>query len=821
MEHASADFSLGRPMRLMPQQTSGDEGDDAEKLSMTSTRWATGNSTTHAATTVSSNVNIIQLNLQHNKAATAVLRQQLEKLDNAVALIQEPWVRGNSILGLNVKNGTTYRGSVDEHSRTCIVVKGLPAYNLPQLGSKDITVVCITYCYKTLTYDVLVASVYMPIDMELPFKELDTIIRYSENTGIPLLLASDTNAHHPLWGCQEYNQRGSKLSEYLATTELEIVNRGCEYTFCSGNKRSIIDITVTTRSLLPFLHDWHVENQDTMSDHRQISFYIWHDKPVSKRIRNRRNTNWTIYETELEGKVGMWFGRIDNPKDIETELTKVSSAIIQSFEKACPERKIGKRNRVPWWNHELKTLRKKANKAFHTAYRTREQKDWDKHKEARRAFKRVLRKSKRESWHDFCTNLEKVHESARLYKLLGKSRDAQMGMLRLQNGEWTKTPEEAYEYLLDVHFPGCTTDKSVRTSNTEFGKKKWIPSTNWIIASEIVTEDRIKWAFDTMSPYKSPGEDGIFPALLQKGSKHILHVICQIYRASIACCYIPTAWRVARVTFLPKPGKTDYTGPKSFRPISLTSFLLKGLEKLVDRYLRDGPMAVLPMHPRQHAYQAGKSTESALHQLVGRIEKALDAKEFALGIFFDIEGAFDNTPCNAVRTALEEWKIHRAVKNWIITLIQRRTVCVKNEYTYITVTTKQGLPQGGGLSPTLWSAVADSLLKWLSKQGVYAQGYADDGVILIIGKIISTLCDIAQRILKGIEKWCQNRSLSVNPAKSEMVLFTRRYKLDGFKPIRFYNQELVITKQVKYLGIIWTPGPAGNHISTQSVRKQF
>jgi len=47
----------------------------------------------------------------------------------------------------------------------------------------------------------------------------------------------------------------------------------------------------------------------------------------------------------------------------------------------------------------------------------------------------------------------------------------------------------------------------------------------------------------------------------------------------------------------------------------------------------------------------------------------------------------------------------------------------------------------------LSSAVADSLLKWLSKQGVYSQGYADDGVVLIIGKIMSTLCDIAQRIL--------------------------------------------------------------------------
>ena len=199
------------------------------------------------------------------------------------------------------------------------------------------------------------------------------------------------------------------------------------------------------------------------------------------------------------------------------------------------------------------------------------------------------------------------------------------------------------------------------------------------------------------------------------------------------------------------------------------------------------------MHPRQHAYRAGKLTESALHQLVGRIEKALDAKEYALGIFFNIEGAFDNTPMTATATALDDWKIHRSVKNWIRTLIGRKQVCVKTEHILITATTNRGLPQGGGLSPTLWSAVADSLVKWLSKQGVLVQGYDDDGVILIIGR------EIAQRILRGIEKWCQSWSLAVNPGKSEMVLFTRRYKIEGFKTINFYNQELVHTGQVKYL----------------------
>jgi len=68
-------------------------------------------------------------------------------------------------------------------------------------------------------------------------------------------------------------------------------------------------------------------------------------------------------------------------------------------------------------------------------------------------------------------------------------------------------------------------------------------------------------------------------------------------------------------------------------------------------------MVTLPIHPRQHAYQAGKSTESALHQLVGRTQRALDAKEYTLGVFFDIEGAFGNTTMDSIKTALDDCKI--------------------------------------------------------------------------------------------------------------------------------------------------------------------
>jgi ribonuclease HI len=191
-----------------------------------------------------------------------------------------------------------------------------------------------------------------------------------------------------------------------------------------------------------------------------------------------------------------------------------------------------------------------------------------------------------------------------------------------------------------------------------------------------------------------------------------------------------------------------------------------------------------------------------LHQLVGRIEKALDAKQYALGVFFDIEGAFDNTSPMAVKQTLRERGIHKSLIDWIVLLISMRTVTVRTDLTNIMALVRRGLPQGGGLSPTLWSLIADSLLKWLTQQGIFAQGYADDGVALVVGNILSTICDIMQGILNGVERWCQQMQLSINPEKTEFILFTRRYKPDDVKDIKFYGKSLMLTKQVKYLGVL-------------------
>jgi transcription initiation factor TFIIIB Brf1 subunit/transcription initiation factor TFIIB len=90
------------------------------------------------------------------------------------------------------------------------------------------------------------------------------------------------------------------------------------------------------------------------------------------------------------------------------------------------------------------------------------------------------------------------------------------------------------------------------------------------------------------------------------------------------------AWWQVTVTVIPKPGKLDYTEAKAYRPISLSSFLLKTMEKLVDRHIRENALRIYPLHRNRHAYQRGKSIETVLHNVVTHAEYAVDHKDIAL-----------------------------------------------------------------------------------------------------------------------------------------------------------------------------------------------
>ena len=111
--------------------------------------------------------------------------------------------------------------------------------------------------------------------------------------------------------------------------------------------------------------------------------------------------------------------------------------------------------------------------------------------------------------------------------------------------------------------------------------------------------------------------------------------MCIRDRACIALEYTPAIWKESKVTFIPKPGKDNYNKAKSFRPISLSNYLLKGLEKLCVWKMEE---EMDPIHRNQHGFQKGKSTETAISKMVNVIENHMNQGKYSIGLFLDIQG---------------------------------------------------------------------------------------------------------------------------------------------------------------------------------------
>lgn len=58
--------------------------------------------------------------------------------------------------------------------------------------------------------------------------------------------------------------------------------------------------------------------------------------------------------------------------------------------------------------------------------------------------------------------------------------------------------------------------------------------------------------------------------------------------------------------FIPKFGCSNYAEVESCRPISLTSFFLKAMERLVDNAVRKKLLGNMLLHPKKYAFQLGQ-----------------------------------------------------------------------------------------------------------------------------------------------------------------------------------------------------------------------
>ena len=461
--------------------------------------------------------------MHHSKPATGILSSEYRKGRTHITLIQEPYFY-NGASGFNKKDGIFYCDTKGGRPRAAIFArKDLNVLPLPNLSCRDLFAILFKYKSGYKDRQVIISSVYLPGDSlePPPTTELVKLVEYSKVNKIPLLIGMDANSHHVIYGSSNTNLRGVSLLEFIVSNELNILNEGNRPTFINSIREEVLDITICTSDVVNEISNWHVSLEPSLSDHRTIKFTLSGDPPQPIKSRNSQDTNWSFFKERLKGRMSNWNKTISNKKEIDEAVNSLTANIINCFKIACPLKTFSgsrKDNLSP----ELWKLRKEARRAWNHRKNNQEA-----YKNALKAYKKALVIFERDSWQEFCKKADSISAVARISKLLVKEPCSQVSVMKLANGEYIHEENKVLQHLMENHFPGCKIF-DIRPNISPTASRL-----DWENAKSIVSEDGIRWAVNSFKPFKSAGEDEIFPALLQCGLDVIIKPLQKIFTASL------------------------------------------------------------------------------------------------------------------------------------------------------------------------------------------------------------------------------------------------------------------------------------------------
>ena len=256
--------------------------------------------------------------------------------------------------------------------------------------------------------------------------------------------------------------------------------------------------------------------------------------------------------------------------------------------------------------------------------------------------------------------------------------------------------QQSLELITSTHFPGSL--EVPAAEDVTYDRQRAV-DLSVEDGADFITEEKVVAAIASFGAMKAAGPDGFKPLMLRKMQPHFVRHLTKMYKACILLGYTPKAWCTSNVIFIPKPGKDDYSLPRSFRPISLMSFLMKALERIVLWHLQDGALREHPFNVNQHAFRKARSCDSALSNMVEYLEEAQIRRKYAVGVFLYIQGRL-TTP--RLRAWSRGWRTSPSpppIIRWYEHFLRHRNILVSYKGQSLVRWLTQGPPQGGGFVP--------------------------------------------------------------------------------------------------------------------------
>jgi RNA-directed DNA polymerase len=185
-----------------------------------------------------------------------------------------------------------------------------------------------------------------------------------------------------------------------------------------------------------------------------------------------------------------------------------------------------------------------------------------------------------------------------------------------------------------------------------------------------------------------------------------------------------------------------------------------GIPNVVDRWVQQAVLQVLqPMfeptfHASSHGFRPGRGAQTALDEA-----KKYLAEGFSITVDIDLSKFFDRVHHQRLLNRLAQRVADRRILKLVHQLLKAKVVLPDGAR----ISTEEGTPQGGPLSPLLSNVVLDELDWELARRGLRFVRYADDFSVFVGSE------RAGKRVMESIRKFIEGRlRLVVNEEKSSI-----------------------------------------------------
>ena len=317
--------------------------------------------------------------------------------------------------------------------------------------------------------------------------------------------------------------------------------------------------------------------------------------------------------------------------------------------------------------------------------------------------------------------------------------------------------------------------------------------------TESLTLHELEEALRKLKQKKAPGPDEITNEMLKHLGPGAKRFLLSVYNQSWHTGTVPTSWKKALVRPIPKKGK-DKRDPTSYRPISLLSCTGKLLERIINKRLLWHLEVNSALAPTQTGYRQHRSTEDQLALLTQEIEDAFQEKKKVLAVFFDMSKAFDKVWKEGLLLKLLHAGVGGKMYKWLSNFLFNRTARVKIDGTTSNlVKLREGVPQGGVISPTLFLVYINDITTAVPKH-VSNTLHADDFAVWCAEEHTSTAAHRIQNTINQVCDWTENWALQLNTTKTVSTLFSLSTSKEKVK-LKLKDQAVPQVDKPTFLGV--------------------